>query len=56
MRTSYALGDSRTPALVNVAVNVANVGAASAVVALASTSTLRVTGLALSHALSYVVG
>lgn len=55
-RTCYALGNSRTPAFVNVAVNVANVGAAWVVVAVASTSTQRVTGLALSHALSYVIG
>lgn len=55
-RTCYALSDSRTPAFVNVAVNLANIGAAWVVVAVASTSTQRVTGLALSHALSYVIG
>lgn len=55
-RTSYALGDTRTPALVNVMVNVVNVGAAGLVVLAASGSTQTVVGLALSHALSYVVG
>lgn len=55
-RTSYALGDTRTPAFVNVAVNVVNVGAAWMVIVSASTSTQRVVGLAISHGLSYVVG
>lgn len=55
-RTSYAAGDSRGPAVVNVAVNVTNVAAALAAVALLSSPAQRVTGLAVSHALSYVVG
>ena len=55
-RSSYALGDSRTPAFVNVAVNIANVGAAFFVVAIVSTPTETVSGLAVSHGLSYLVG
>lgn len=55
-RTSYALGDTRTPALVNVMVNVVNVCAAMVVVVSTSGSTQTVAGLALSHAVSYVVG
>lgn len=55
-RTSYTLGDTRTPAFVNVAVNTVNVGAAWIVITMASTPTQRVVGLAVSHGLSYVVG
>jgi putative peptidoglycan lipid II flippase len=52
-RTSYAGGDSRTPALVNIAVGVVNL-AADAV--LAFVFDLGVPGLALGHATSYVFG
>ena len=55
-RTSYALGDTRTPALVNVLVNVVNVCAAGIVILADVGSTQTVVGLALSHAVSYVVG
>lgn len=55
-RTSYALGDTRAPALVNVAVNVVNVGAAVLVAVSASSPRQTVIGLALAHALSYVAG
>ena len=55
-RTSYALRDGKSPALVNLAVNAANIAAAAAVLALADAPSLRVAGLAVSHAISYVVG
>lgn len=55
-RTSYALADTRTPALVNVAVNAVNVGVNAAVLVLTAPGSRRVAGLALGHALSYVVG
>jgi len=56
VRTSYALRDRRSPAVVNVAVNGVNVVAAAAAMFLADTAAERVLGLALSHAASYVVG
>lgn len=52
-RTSYATGDSRTPALINIAVAVVNLGVAAV---LAFTFDLGVPGLALGHAASYLVG
>ena len=55
-RTSYALGDARAPAMVNVGVNVVNIACALATAAWAATPVSRVAGLALSHAASYVVG
>lgn len=55
-RATYALGDTRTPALVNVGVNVVNVVAAVGVTLSTSGSTQTVVGLALSHGLSYVAG
>ncbi len=56
VRTCYAYQDARTPARVNVTVNVVNVAAALVVVATASSPRARVTGLALSHAASYLAG
>lgn len=55
-RVCYAHHDTRSPALVNVVVNVVNVGAALGFVAVASTPTQVLTGLALAHASSYAVG
>lgn len=55
-RTSYALGRTRTPAMVNVGVNVVNVVGVLAVAAMVTSASHIVAGLALSHALSYVVG
>lgn len=55
-RTSYAYQDARTPALVNIAVNVVNVAVDAAVIALVSDDALRVAGLAIGHATSYVMG
>lgn len=55
-RTSYALGDTRAPALVNVVVNAVNVFAAGFVIVSTSGPTQTVIGLALSHAVSYVAG
>ena len=55
-RTSYALRDGKSPAVVNLAVNGANVTAAGAVLLVADSPAWRVAGLAVSHALSYVVG
>lgn len=55
-RACYARLDGRTPALVNVAVNVVNVAFDLAVVALVERPSLRVAGLAGGHAASYVVG
>lgn len=55
-RTSYALRDGKSPALVNIAVNVANVAAAAGVLSVIDSAAGRVAGLALSHAVSYVVG
>jgi putative peptidoglycan lipid II flippase len=52
-RTSYATLDSRTPALLNIGLAVLNVSAAWA---LAHAAGLGVPGVALSHALSYLVG
>ena len=56
VRTSYALGNSRSPAVVNIAVNAVNVLAAAFAIAIAATPTQRVVGLTLSHASSYVIG
>ena len=55
-RTSYALRDGKSPAMVNLAVNGANIAAAGAVLVATESPTWRVAGLAISHALSYVVG
>lgn len=55
-RVSYAFTDTRTPALVNIAVNAVNVGIDVAVVMAVRSASGRVTGLALGHAASYVVG
>jgi putative peptidoglycan lipid II flippase len=55
-RASYTWSDTRTPALVNVGVNVVNVAAAAAVVATVSGQNGRVVGLALAHAASYIAG
>ncbi|MDE0804133.1 MAG: hypothetical protein OSA99_12505 [Acidimicrobiales bacterium] len=55
-RVSYARADTRTPALVNIAVNAANIGAAL-IAAWASTSASSLLfGLAVAHASSYIVG
>ena len=55
-RTSYATGDTRTPALVNIAVNAAMLLVDGVVLATTDASPAIVTGLALGHAVSYVVG
>lgn len=55
-RISYAFEDTRRPAVVNIAVNLANLGADAAVILLTDDPRTRVAGLALGHALSYVVG
>lgn len=55
-RTSYALRDGKSPALVNMAVNGANVIAAAGILSVIDSPAGRVAGLAVSHALSYVVG
>ncbi|MDE0804851.1 MAG: hypothetical protein OSA99_16205 [Acidimicrobiales bacterium] len=56
VRASYALSDSRRPAVVNVGVNVVNVAFALVAVSLATSPTQQVTGLAVSHAASYAFG
>lgn len=56
LRSAYAIGDTRTPAIVNVAVNVVNVAGAAAAVGLASGAAARLAGLAAAYGLSYVVG
>ena len=55
-RMSYAYQDTKTPALVNVAVNAANLIVDVAIVAATAPGSARVAGLALGHAGSYVVG
>ena len=55
-RTSYALDDTRSPALTNLAVNAANVALAAVCMTLTEAAGPRVMGLALAHAASYVVG
>lgn len=55
-RAFYARGDTRTPALVNVAVNVVNVAAAVAAVSVADSPRRVLTGLVVAYGLSYVVG
>lgn len=55
-RACYARLDGRTPALVNVAVNIVNVGVDLAVVGTVDRPGLRVAGLAAGHAASYVAG
>jgi putative peptidoglycan lipid II flippase len=55
-RVSYAFRDGRSPAIVNVAVNVVNVGLDVAVLAITSHATGRIAGLAIGHAASYVAG
>ena len=55
-RTSYALRDGKSPALVNLAVNAANVAAAAGVLSIIDSAAGRVAGLAVSHAVSYVIG
>lgn len=55
-RTSYAASDPRSPALVNIVVNLANVAAAAAVLGVGGSDEVVVRGLALAHGLSYVVG
>jgi putative peptidoglycan lipid II flippase len=52
-RTFYAMQDTRTPALVNVAVGFANIGAA---VLYTGPLGLGLPGMALAHATSYLVG
>ena len=53
-RTFYAMQDTRTPALVNVAVGVVNIGAA--VVYTSGPFDLGLPGMALAHATSYLLG
>jgi putative peptidoglycan lipid II flippase len=55
-RTSYAAGDARSPAVVNILVNVVNVGAAAVALMLTEGGPATVTALALAHAVSYVAG
>ena len=55
-RTSYALDDARSPALVNVAVNAVNVVGAVLVVAASASPRARLIGLAAAHGASYSVG
>ena len=55
-RTSYARKDTRTPALVNVAVNGVNMAVNVAVVLVAAGAPATVRGLAAGHAASYAVG
>lgn len=55
-RACYARLDGRTPATVNIAVNLVNVGIDLAVVASVTSPGGRVAGLAAAHAASYVVG
>jgi len=55
-RLSYARDDTRTPALVNIAVNGANIGAALIAVAISRSPQSLLFGLAAAHATSYVVG
>lgn len=55
-RACYARRDTRSPALVNVGVNFANVAVAAVVLIAFDVDGSRIFGLALSHALSYAVG
>lgn len=55
-RASYALRDTRTPALVNVAVNIVNVVGAGLALVLSSGPGGALSGLAAAYAASYVVG
>lgn len=55
-RVSYAHGDTRSPAGVNVTVNLANIAAAIVLVAAARTTVQSLTALAFAHAGSYIVG
>lgn len=55
-RTSYAVGDTRTPALVNLAVNAATIAAAFLTWALADSEQAVLVGLTAGHAASYVIG
>lgn len=55
-RASYAFRDARSPALVNIAVNVVNVAFDVVILMVVEGDRGRVAGLALGHAASYVVG
>ena len=55
-RTSYATGDTKTPALVNIAVNAVMLAVDAAVLATSERAATIVLGLAAGHAASYVVG
>ena len=55
-RASYGRGDARTPALVNLTVNATMLAVDVVVFTTAGESTKVLTGLALGHAASYVVG
>ncbi|MCA1824045.1 MAG: murein biosynthesis integral membrane protein MurJ [Frankia sp.] len=55
LRAFYAMHDSRTPALVNIAVNAVNV-AADVVLFVVLDGSARIVGLALGYGLSYAVG
>jgi putative peptidoglycan lipid II flippase len=55
-RAHYARGDTRTPALVNVAVNAVNVVGAGLAVAFAGSAEQALGGLAAAYAASYVAG
>ena len=55
-RVSYAHSDTRSPAGVNVAVNVVNIAAALVLVAAVDSPAQSLTALAVAHAASYLVG
>ncbi|MGH3665904.1 MAG: murein biosynthesis integral membrane protein MurJ, partial [Egibacteraceae bacterium] len=55
-RSYYAFPDTRTPALVNIAVNVVNVGAALLAFAVFADPATRLAGLVVAYGMSYVTG
>jgi len=55
-RSFYSLPDARTPALVNIAVNVVNIGGAVGLLALLVGDEQRVAALVIAYGLSYVTG
>lgn len=55
-RTSYAFEDMRTPALMNIGINVVNVTADALAIMLIPASPSRLFALGLGHAASYIVG
>lgn len=55
-RISYGFKDTRTPAVVNIAVNAVNIGVDALVLLGSQPTARRIAGLAVGHAASYVVG